>query len=40
MLKKNHCKIAGWPQEEELAMHKSERLWLFHTKVAAKAQTT
>ena len=39
MLKKNHWKITGWPQEE-LAMHKSERLWLFHTKVAAKAQTT
>ena len=40
MLKKNHCKMAVWPQEEELAVHKPERLWVYHTKVTAKAQTT
>ena len=39
MLKQNHCKMAVWPQEE-LAMHKPERLWVYHTKVTAKAQTT
>ena len=40
MLKQNHCKMAVWPQEGELAMHKPERLWVYHTKVTAKAQTT